>query len=156
MSADNGIYILKTPSATSLGIQLTFFEYRVIHAQAIGNIHYTPEVFIPEIDKPINALELIRYFGKAKVLGERGASLLAEKMEKEIGYLEYGVCSISLNKPFDEYMVEAGKELVAHKLFELNDETSYTHWSQMQEFEKDRYRKEADELISAYQDPTQD
>lgn len=155
MSVDNGIYILKTPSSTSLGKELKLIEYRVIHAQAIDNIYYK--------GSPINALELIRYFGRAKVMGHLDVTKEVEKLEKEISYLEYGVEEIPLDKPFDEYMVEASRELVAMKLYEFDypmfaDSTEYdeSHWRKETPGKKDTYYGKADEIISVYIDPTQD
>ena len=55
MSADNGIYILKTPKDNNEG-----FEYRVIHSQAIENI-YWDDVNGYDYDDP-NPVILLDYF----------------------------------------------------------------------------------------------
>lgn len=93
MSADNGIYILKSPKGDG-------FEFRIIHAQAIENIEYEPD------REGYNTQELKRYFGKAKVFDNKeGAWKLAFEIEQDIlsddfcPILEYGISSISL--PFE-------------------------------------------------------
>lgn len=98
MSADNGIYI------GWFGDK----EYRVIHAQAIGNVFY------PDGE---NALEIERYFGPAHVFhSSEDAQRQAFKMEDEImsdkycPILEYGINTIKFSKSFSEYVKEAEQQ----------------------------------------------
>ena len=108
MSADNGIYILKTPKDNNEG-----FEYRVIHAQAIENI-YWDDVNGYDYENP-NPVILMDYFGNAPVLTEKEATQLVFKMEKEVleddfcPVLEYGINTITFPKPFSWYQEEAEK-----------------------------------------------
>ena len=96
MSADNGIYILKTPNEDGSG-----FEFRVTHSQSIENIYN----IYPEVDPD----GLIAYFGHCKVLTEDEAHKKAFEMENEIlndsycPILEYGISTISLPHYFTWY-----------------------------------------------------
>ena len=74
MSADNGIYIIKSPDG-----------YRIAHAQAIGNIDYHPNGSV-EWKRTLKD-----YFGKSKIYDkELDAIKAAVNMSAEI-YTEYGV-----------------------------------------------------------------
>lgn len=81
MSADNGIYILKTSEG----------EHRVIHAMAIDNINYDcPEGF------ELEPIETLRYFGSAKVHTTFGEAMLyatglEQAMHEDNHPLEYGI-----------------------------------------------------------------
>ena len=105
MSADNGIYILMTPSSKSGEI----FEYRVIEAQAIDNIFYENPEGNPE--------QIISYFGKCIVYySSDQAQFAAEALYAKIlnddfcPYLEYGIQVIELKKTFDEFRRLAKKK----------------------------------------------
>ena len=85
MSADNGIYILKTKAPAGEG-----FEYRVEHAMAIENICYNVATgeyqkdFIPEV--------AFDYFGRSDVFTDEGEALkYAHEQEPMYEILEYGV-----------------------------------------------------------------
>ncbi len=101
MSADNGIYILKT---RCVGLQAPFanndpqkviapfYEYRVLHAQCIGNIYYRVETqsdqdqtnFVPEMTYD--------YFKECQPLyDERQALIYAHRLADQTSILEYGV-----------------------------------------------------------------
>jgi hypothetical protein len=104
MSADNGVYILKTRGA---GLQAPFanndpqkvvapfYEYRVLHAQAIENIYYRVEAqsdqdlfdqsnFVPEV--------AYEYFKECQPLYDEGQALsYAHKLSEQYSILEYGV-----------------------------------------------------------------
>lgn len=109
MSADNGIYLLKTPKENSLE-----FEYRVIHAQAIENIYYDER--IPSHYNPEGAPEeVIAYFGECVPMTKDQAIEKAFEMESEIlkddfcPIIEYGIVTIDLPRPFSWYQKEARK-----------------------------------------------
>ncbi len=94
MSADNGIYILKTAAQKGGG-----YEYRVTHAQAIENIYYDVssgeqwEHFIPEI--------AFQYFGEGQVFTDEQEALgYAHKKAEEYAVLEYGVCVLDHPEEF--------------------------------------------------------
>lgn len=100
MSADNGIYILQTPTGSVLCPKV--FEYRVVHAQAIDNIYWQHTKGNPK--------QVVSYFGKCEVFTNEGeARKLAFKMEEEVlnddfcPVLEYGINTITLPHPFQYY-----------------------------------------------------
>ena len=102
MSADNGVYILKTrapglqPGESSQeGRTAPFYEYRVLHAQAIENIYYRVEAqsdqdlfdqsnFVPEV--------AYDYFKECQPLYDEGQALsYAHQLADQTSILEYGV-----------------------------------------------------------------
>lgn len=93
MSADNGIYILKTPArpikeAGSYINQHGKFEYRVAHCLAIENIDYS-DLYVPLL------------FGDSPVFdNEEKAMELAIKLANDCPILEYGICQVSKHYPF--------------------------------------------------------
>jgi hypothetical protein len=113
MSADNGIYILKTRTIGTDMIPTS--EYRVAHAQAVENIYYDVATgrnlkhFIPQ--------EGFRYFGRSPVFSSEGEALKhARKIEGEIEILEYGICSLDHAEQYfetfsEEEMREYDREL---------------------------------------------
>ena len=87
MSADNGVYILRSPIRPNL----SGYEYRVAHAMAIDNISYEPN------KEEFNTEELKRYFGKCSVFYDRTLALLsADKIAQTSEILEYGIQFINL------------------------------------------------------------
>ena len=107
MSADNGIYLLKSPKDNADG-----FEYRVIFAQAIDNIYWN-EKTNEEGHEP-DPKSLINYFGKCEVFEDSDkAHNKAFEMEREIlsdgfcFFLEYGISTIEIPKPFSWYREKA-------------------------------------------------
>ena len=110
MSADNGIYILKTQAKNP--IIESDFEYRVAHVMGVDNIYYNvdtgkyEEDFIPQ--------EVFRCFGDCQVfVSEAEALLFAHKRAKEYSVLEYGV-SI-LNHPNQVFVPFSEDELEFHE-----------------------------------------
>jgi|GEM_PF-5369941 len=98
MSADNGVYILKTTdkfkriNENSLenlfGKDIT--AYRVAHAQAVDNFDWYKENEIHNLGK-----WMYDVFGKSPVFyDEKEAREYAFKKHDEYDYTEYGVCDI--------------------------------------------------------------
>ena len=95
MSMDNGIYILATKDG----------QNRVIHTKAIDCI-----VDSFENDEPgetINPIRIIEFFGKApatrnyeKAMGIAHSMLRVKT--RELGYVEYGIHKISVNKKWKQ------------------------------------------------------
>ncbi len=90
MSADNGIYLGEFPTHEG-GV-----EYRVIHAQAIDNVDYGTQ---EEQD-----YTRVSYFGCVPAFSDieaarKEAFRLEEKIMRETGVLEYGVCSSKFDRP---------------------------------------------------------
>lgn len=93
MSADNGIYILKSEGP----------EFRVVHAQAIENINWNEQTKSCCDPHYFNMEEVRRYFGKCKVFSNQvDADVEAVKLADEIlgdtmcPILEYGISMIYL------------------------------------------------------------
>ena len=115
-SADNGIYILKTPDNKGS------FEYRVVHAQAIDNIYWDDNN--PNGNTEGNPVQVVNYFGNCTVLTHQDhARHLAESMAKEVladdfcPILEYGINEIELPHSFNYYKEKAFKIIDATELF---------------------------------------
>lgn len=90
MSADNGIYILRTKGP----------EYRVAYHQAIDNIYgnFSDESLRWQGDPEA----MLEYFGKAPVFTDMESALdKAEEMVYNYDYLEDGICVISDFKDWD-------------------------------------------------------
>jgi hypothetical protein len=94
MSADNGIYILKSPVHKDIPGE---FEFRVTHAMAIDNITYRPDC------EGFNSEELIKYFGDCDVMYKRTEALVeADRQAQNCPILEYGIQFINLPFPFPD------------------------------------------------------
>ncbi len=94
MSADNGIYILRSPiSETHTGE----YEYRVTHAMAIENIEYKP-------DKEGFSTQVVKdYFSRCGILRDRAKALAeADRLAQECMVLEYGIQFIYMSFPFPD------------------------------------------------------
>ena len=96
MSADNSIILLKTPRHKEEG-----FDYRVIHAMAIENIYWDEKKKKRTLE--INPKILLEQFDQCKVLAEKESWEEACRLEKEVGYVEYGISELPLPKPFEYY-----------------------------------------------------
>ena len=111
MSADNGVYLLKTPKDKD---DTNSFEFRVRHAQAIENIFWHPD--INDYSEDANPEILMGYFEKCEVLTEEDARQKAFEMEQEIlnddfcPILEYGIRTIELEHSFEWYRKRAGEK----------------------------------------------
>ena len=97
VSADNGIYILKTKD-----------QYRVIHAQAIENIYWS------HIDRKMRrypvSTRLVEYFGSTRYTRNLDKVMkVASAMSKDYGTLEYGIQVISVDKTWKRIVHEAKK-----------------------------------------------
>lgn len=90
MSADNGIYIAEFPDG-----------FRVVHTQAIDNLHFH------EADSKEWHQTIEDYYGEAGVFTKEKAYGEALRLEKkaidEMGFTEYGICSIGFfDHKFDD------------------------------------------------------
>lgn len=120
MSADNGIYILKTPKGEG-------YEYRVAHLQSIDDLYYNhedPGPPCPEAgwytdkhaetcplclrwnsvfnckDETVH-IENAREMWKGSVFtNESEARKVAYEKYRELSVCEYGICFIEINKEF--------------------------------------------------------
>lgn len=91
MSADNGIYILKTPN-----FKTGYTEFRVAHCQAIENINY------PDSEDKY----LRMYFESSKIFTDQNNAFIEaqeiynEIMKSDFPIIEYGIQFITLDKEF--------------------------------------------------------
>lgn len=103
MSADNGIYILKTKD-----------QYRVIHAQAIENLWWS--YIDMDNEDEIVPTRIIEYYNDSLVFtDETKVQKVANIMLKNFPYVEYGIQTIKVNKTWDEIVNEA-KELAPKEI----------------------------------------
>ena len=94
MSADNGIYILKTVKGEG-------FEYRVAHLQAVENMDWDDKTGEHTIDPDVsirNARDMWKDCSVWK--SDKDATNFAQGMEYAIGYVEYGTCVIEIDREF--------------------------------------------------------
>ena len=93
MSADNGIYILKTKDK----------QVRVIHTKAIENIFDLYGRYIPK--------QVKKYFDDVPYTKDMNvANNIAQKMFKDIDYCEYGIRILpEYNKTWKEILKEASR-----------------------------------------------
>jgi hypothetical protein len=90
MSADNGVYILRTPVHIDVPGE---FEYRITHAMAIDNIRYEQGDWSGA--GGFNIQEVQRYFGECEIFRSRTDALLeADRIADGITVLEYGISLI--------------------------------------------------------------
>jgi hypothetical protein len=104
MSADNGVYILRTP--VDANIKENGYEYRVIETSGIDNIYF----FFPNG----NPTTIVDMFGRCQVLEDAGeaqefAKKLADECMAGFGILEYGISTIEFDIPFSYYAEEAAR-----------------------------------------------
>jgi len=103
MSADNGVYILKTPArpiktGNCYTNQHGKFEYRVAHCQAIDNIDYS-DLYIPLL------------FGNSAVHRNRDSAMeLAVRILDELDICEYGICTIEKENYFPNMTSEEAQK----------------------------------------------
>jgi hypothetical protein len=93
MSADNGVYILKTParfikSGEGWYTNQKGFEYRVAHCQAIDNLEYS-DLYLPML------------FGDSPVFNSYEEAMeLAKNILNDLPVCEYGICDIEHDQKF--------------------------------------------------------
>ncbi|HBN04360.1 MAG TPA: hypothetical protein DD434_01030 [Bacteroidales bacterium] len=89
MSADNGVYILKTADG----------QYRVKEFSAIDNlnwsfIHFRPEHYVPT--------RILEYFGNCKHTYNRDTALnIAQNIYNHLHVCEYGIQTIPINRTWN-------------------------------------------------------
>ena len=110
MSADNGVYILKTPArpikdGDCYTNRHGVYEYRISHCQAIDNLDYSD-------------LYVVAYFADSEIFyDEQEASKKAAELHDELGWTEYGICFVEKDVCFPNMTVEeANKALDSYVL----------------------------------------
>ena len=95
MSADNGIYILSTP--TKSGGR----EYRVQHLQAVENVEWDEATGFPTTDTKVRIKNAREMWKKAVIFYQESAALqTAAMMLRETMICEYGISYIEIEEIF--------------------------------------------------------
>jgi hypothetical protein len=101
MSADNTVGILKTSNG------IGGFEYRVAHIMAIDNLYYSSDPDLPfSGDERVNDPDILienarKMWMMCQVFdNEKDAKEEAKKIEQELGYVEYGIEVIEIDREF--------------------------------------------------------
>ena len=97
MSADNGIYILKTKD----------HQYRVAHLQAIDNVYWSA---IDGEHQELIPTRVVEMWGDCKFTRDENKALsMAHKWASKLPICEYGVSVISYNKSWRHILEDAQK-----------------------------------------------
>lgn len=117
MSADNTIVILSLKD-----------QHRVIHAQAVENIYFT---YIPKDENSAHDYSFARIFqyfldGNTSRTVEE-AEKHARKLEEKIGYVEYGIKHIQINKTWLDITKKAREEILEEKKYILKHSDYDSH-----------------------------
>jgi len=116
MSADNGIYILKTKD-----------QYRIIHAFAIDNLWWSFEDFNQR--KEMVSARLVEYFGKQKYTRNAETAMkVALAMQKTVSYTEYGIVTLPINKTWNR-IVEEGVAQIPLEIKNIQERNKDERWS---------------------------
>lgn len=120
MSADNGIYILKTKD-----------QYRVTHEQAIENVYWEYDNrYACDINYQKNYLvptRVVEYWGNCKYTRSiEKAQQIAESMLKKIGLVEYGIRTFTYNKTWKHIVEDAKRK--AEKEIKYLKENNGSEW----------------------------
>lgn len=103
MSADNGIYILKTKD-----------QYRVTDAHAIENLYWSFIDF--DMKDEYVPTRLVEYFGHTRYTRDfEKAMKVANAIARSLPILEYGIRILPINKTWKQIVKEA-KELAVREL----------------------------------------
>lgn len=115
MSADNGIYILKLKD-----------QYRVIEAQAIGNLYWSFSTFSESED--LVPTRLVEYYGTSKYTRNFDMAMrIATLMLKHVSICEYGIQIIQCNKTWKRVVREA-KELAPKEIEAIKSDSRDNRW----------------------------
>ena len=106
MSADDGIYILKTKD-----------QYRVTHAQAIENIYREHDneyaYYINCKTEHFVPTRVVEYWGDTKYTRSvEVAQRVAETKLRDVGFVEYGIRTFTYNKTWKHIVEDAKKKAV--------------------------------------------
>lgn len=95
MSADNGVYILKTKD-----------QYRVAYAHAIENLWWN-FIKIRNEDEMVST-RLVELYGRKRYTRDAEKAMkVAQAIARDSGYLEYGIKILPINKTWEQIVYEA-------------------------------------------------
>ena len=99
MSADNGVYILKTKD-----------QYRVAHLHAIDNITWSVITGNETLTGGYVPTRVVEMWGECKYTRSRKTAYdIAHRMEMRLPVCEYGICMINLDKTWKNILRDAEK-----------------------------------------------
>lgn len=118
MSADNGIYVLKTKD-----------QYRVAHLQAIDNVYWSAICGnCYDIGKLIPT-RVVEMWGDCKFTRDEGKALsIAHKWESSLTVCEYGVCVITYNKTWKQILKDA-QEYAKEEIESIRKYGNENYWN---------------------------
>ena len=107
MSADNGIYILKTKD-----------QYRVIHAMAIDNLYWS--LLDEKMHDELIPTRIVEYYGESRYTRdfEKSQKVAFAMANDYFPILEYGIRILQVNKTWKR-IVEEAKEMVKLEIEEV-------------------------------------
>jgi hypothetical protein len=118
MSADNGIYILRSPTNLKTFKDMEVdYEYRVLHTQAIDNLFYTDKTYN---DFPLGLFYEADYFRDCEVIYNideafvKAGKLMLSILESDIEYIEYGIQLIKKDHVFPKLSRQYCKEALGY------------------------------------------
>ena len=124
MSADNGIYVLKTKD-----------QYRVAHLQAIDNVYWSA---IDGKQIKLVPTRVVELWGDCKFTRDGDKALsIAHKWEGSLPICEYGVCVITYNKTWEQILKDA-QEYAKKEIERIKS------WNQENLWNMDKLQKIAD------------
>lgn len=139
MSADNGVYILKTKD-----------QYRVAHFSAVENLYYN------QLDKGNNklcSLEVVMEYANVKFTRKKEVALdIASNILKHLPICEYGISFIETEKTWKKILIEAKKEARQiinsgvdywgdeQQLQKIADGTYLAEWLNREQYYKDLFK----------------
>lgn len=125
MSADNGIYILKTKDN----------QYRVAHLSAIDNAYYSAIGGEKELLVPTRVVEM---WGKCKFTRDESKALsMAHKWASKLPICEYGVNVLTYNKTW-KHILEDAREHARKEILHIKK------WNQTALWDMDELQRIAD------------
>lgn len=114
MSADNGIYILKTKD-----------QYRVAHLQAIENVYWSAIDGSHDKCVPTRVVEM---WGECKFTRDASKALsMANKWASKLPICEYGVNVITYNKTW-KHILEDAKEYAKKEIDFIKNQNQERWW----------------------------
>ena len=105
MSADNGIYILRTADK----------QHRVLHMQAVDNLYFSYIYTHCDLNS-FNSARLLEYYGSCKHTKNFEKALkIANQIKHQVEFVEYGIQIIQSNNTWEQ-IVEDGIKIIREEI----------------------------------------
>ena len=129
MSADNGIYILKTKD-----------QYRVAHLQAIDNVYWSA---ISGEQEEVVSTRVVEMWGDCKFTRSASKALnIACKWARELPICEYGVCIIEYDETWKRILEDAKEYAIKEINFIKNHSKNFWNIDKLQKIADGHYLSE--------------